>query len=163
MRLPSPSLTRRSRCTSAYSGATPFVRRRQGNFNRRENTGSRVAVTSDYAGALRLGHTVIPVVHEVFGGWGRRAVKLFHQLARCHQDELSPAHSSWACSSWTAYHAQRISFVPSTRDPPPRLSPISITCRPAPAHPANAPNAAMSHPARVVAVAPGAPKLAQRG
>ena len=55
-------------------GRAAFVRGREGNFNRRQNTGSRVAVKSDYAGALRLEHTVIPVVHEVFGGWGRRAV-----------------------------------------------------------------------------------------
>ena len=96
-------------------GRDAFVRGREGNFNRRQNTGSRVAVKSDYAGALRLEHTVIPVVHEVFGGWGWQAVKFFHQLARCHQDKLSPAHSSWACSSWTAYHAQRISCAIHTR------------------------------------------------
>ena len=107
-----PSPTRRNIWTEKVLGREAFER---GQFNRRENTGSRVAVKSDYAGAIRLGHDVIPVIHEVFGGWGRRAVKLFHQLARCHNDKIHPGLSTWACSTWTAYHAQRISCALHTR------------------------------------------------
>ena len=55
------------------------------------------------------------MIHEVFGGWGWQAVKLFHQLARCHKDKIDPALSTWACSTWTAYHTQRISCALHTR------------------------------------------------
>ena len=70
---------------------------------------------ADYAGALAQRHTVIPVIHEVFGGWARQACILFRQLARTHNDEIDPCMTSWAARSFTAYHAQRISVAIHTR------------------------------------------------
>jgi len=96
-------------------GRDAFERGRAGVLNRRANTGSRKAVKADYAGAIRLGHDVIPVIHEVFGGWGRFGVKIFRQLARCHHDKINPALATWACNTWTAYHAQRISVALHSR------------------------------------------------
>ena len=55
-------------------------------FNRQKYEGSKVAVPGDYRGALALGHTVVPIIMEVFGGWGPDACKLFRQVARCHRD-----------------------------------------------------------------------------
>ena len=55
--------------------------------------GSKVAVPGDYRGALALGHTVVPIIMEVFGGWGPDACKLFRQVARCHRDLLDPART----------------------------------------------------------------------
>ena len=93
-------------------GRAAFRRGRDGNFNRAQNTGShRAAVVADYAGALRGGHTVIPVVHEIFGGWGSRGVRLFRRLARAHADRLDPSRTNWAARSFTAWHAQRISIA----------------------------------------------------
>ena len=63
----------------------------------------------DYRGAIALGHTIVPIVMEVFGGWGPDACKLFRQVARCHRDLLDPARTSWAARSFSAYHSQRIS------------------------------------------------------
>ena len=52
-------------------------------------------------------------MHEVFGGWGRRAVhpQLFRQLARTHDDRIDRSQTSWACRTFTTYHAQRISLM----------------------------------------------------
>ena len=36
-------------------------------FNRQKYDGSKVAVPGDYRGALALGHTVVPIIMEVFG------------------------------------------------------------------------------------------------
>ena len=98
-------------------GRDAFERGRPGRFDRRTNTGSRVAVTGDYAGALHpdQDQQVEPVVHEVFGGWGWRAVRLFRLLARTHADTLDPSLSSWAARTLTAYHSQRISIAIHTR------------------------------------------------
>ena len=78
-------------------------------FNRQKYEGSKVAVVGDYRGALALGHAVVPIVMEVFGGWGPDACKLFRQVARCHRDLLDPARTSWAARSFSAYHSQHIS------------------------------------------------------
>ena len=90
-------------------GRKAFQRGAPGRFNRSTNTGGRVAVAADYDGAIRLQHEVVPIVHEVFGGWGRRAVQLFRQLARTHDDRIDRSQTSWACRTFTTYHAQRIS------------------------------------------------------
>ena len=107
-------------------GRREFERGRPGRFNRRENLGSRVAVKADYAGGIRMGMEVVrPIVHEVFGGWGRRAVRLFRRLARTHDDTIDPALTSWACRSFTAYHAQRISTAIHVRSSAEILTGIS--------------------------------------
>ena len=90
-------------------GREAFERGRPGHFDRTTNTGSRVAVAADYAGALRIGHTVRPVIHEVFGGWAPDAVRLFRQLAAAHRDALPAAQRKWGARTFTAFHAQRIS------------------------------------------------------
>ena len=65
----------------------------------------------DYRGALALGHTVVPIIMEVFGGWGPDACKLFRQAARCHRDLLDPVRTSWAARTFSAYHSQRVSVA----------------------------------------------------
>ena len=80
-------------------------------FNRQRYEGSKVAVPGDYRGALALGHTVVPIIMEVFGGWGPDACKLFRQVARCHRDLLDPARTSWAARTFSAYHSQRVSVA----------------------------------------------------
>ena len=80
-------------------------------FNRQRYDGSKVAVVGDYRGATALGHTVVPIVMEVFGGWGPDACKLFRQVARCHRDLLDPSRTSWAARSFSSYHSQRISVA----------------------------------------------------
>ena len=80
-------------------------------FNRQRYDGSKVAVVGDYRGASALGHTVVPIVMEVFGGWGPDACKLFRQVARCHRDLLDPSRTSWAARSFSSYHSQRISVA----------------------------------------------------
>ena len=44
-------------------------------FNRQRYAGSKVAVPGDYRGGIALGHTVVPIIMEVFGGWGPDACK----------------------------------------------------------------------------------------
>ena len=56
--------------TENVLGRAAFTRGRPGPFRRRDNTGSRAARVADYAGALARHHTVVPIIHEVFGGWG---------------------------------------------------------------------------------------------
>ena len=97
--------------TENVLGRAAFTRGRPGPFRRRDNTGSRVARIADYAGALAHHHTVVPIIHEVFGGWGWRAVRLFRQMARGRADSIDAAESSWAARSFTAFHAQRISVA----------------------------------------------------
>ena len=130
-------------------GRAAFERARAGPFSRRDNTGSRTAVVADYAGALALGHTVIPIIHEVFGGWGSHATRLFRQLARGRSDTVDAAHSSWAARSYTSYHAQRISVAIHTR------SASEILRNLIRAHTAAARGAASSRGAKRVRVTPG--------
>ena len=80
-------------------------------FNRYMYTGKKVAVLGDYRDAIRRGHSVYALIHEVFGGWAPDAVKLFRQAARAHSDEIDPMLTSWAARSFTAYYAQRISIA----------------------------------------------------
>ena len=92
-------------------GRAAFRRGRSGNFDRRTNTGSRVAVRADYTRAIALGTAVVPIVHEVFGGWGLRACRLFRRMARVHADRLDAGLATWATRSFSAYHSQRISVA----------------------------------------------------
>ena len=135
-------------------GREAFERTRAGTFSRRENTGSRTAIVADYAGALTLGHTVVPIVHEVFGGWGSRATRLFRQLARGRSDTIDTADSSWAACSYTSYHAQRISVAIHSRSASEILRNLVRT------HTAVAHGAASSHGAKRVRVAPGTRRCA---
>ena len=80
-------------------------------FDRQRYEGSKAAVVGDYRGAIALGHTVVPIIMEVFGGWGPDACRLFRQVARCHRDLLDPAHTSWAALTFSAYHSQRVSVA----------------------------------------------------
>ena len=54
---------------------------------------------------------MVPIIHEVFGGWGWRATRLFRQMARGRADSIDAAESSWAARSFIAFHAQRISVA----------------------------------------------------
>ena len=74
-------------------------------------TGKKVAVLGDYRDAIRRGHSVYALIHEVFSVWAPDAVKLFRQAARAHSDEIDPMLTSWAARSFTAYYAQRISIA----------------------------------------------------
>ena len=61
---------------------------------------------------------MVPIIHEVFGGWGWRATRLFRQMARGRApraDSIDAAESSWAARSFTAFHAQRISVAIQVR------------------------------------------------
>ena len=66
-----------------------------------------------YDDALRGGHKVQPIVHEVLGGFHPDAARLIDTLARKHgarlgMDELS---APWNARSFRTLHVQRISVA----------------------------------------------------
>ena len=83
------------------------------NFSRLNNTGSRVAVPADYAGALAQGHELIAAVFEVSGGASIEVVEFVDRLSSAHANKLplDLAGRSWTATTFKRYFYQRFSMA----------------------------------------------------
>ena len=71
-------------------------------------TGYLSPKAGDYAGALRLGTEVQPLIHEVQGGFHPAAVSFINRCCEQHKQRVGPGPH--AASAFRAYHCRRISF-----------------------------------------------------
>ena len=65
----------------------------------------------DYLFALARGHTVVPLIHEVFGGLAPCANETLRDLGRRKQGRLDEPSASWSARSFVAYHGQLLSIA----------------------------------------------------
>ena len=71
----------------------------------------KLPADGDYLTALAHGHTVVPLIHEVFGGLAPRANEALKDLGRRKQGRLDEACASWTARSFVAYYGQLISLA----------------------------------------------------
>ena len=65
----------------------------------------------DYLYALKHGHSVVPLIHEVFGGLAPRANENLRDLGRRKQGRLDEPSTSWSARSFVAYYGQLLSIA----------------------------------------------------
>ena len=102
--------------TGALGGVVAFANTADDQYDKilgKPATASSPAVPGDYQHPLRLGHTVTPLVLEVFGAIHPDALKALEGLSRKHgarlgKDELS---APWCARSFRAIHLQRLSIA----------------------------------------------------
>ena len=72
--------------------------------------GSRVK-KAHYDFALRKGHTVVPLIHEVFGAWSSDCVEHLDMLGEIREGRLDKEFhdAGWTERSFHGYYATRIS------------------------------------------------------
>ena len=82
-------------------------------FSRTNNTGHRLAVPADYAGAAAQGHEIIAAVFEVSGAASPAVVEFTGRMARAHANKLplDLAGRSWTATTFTRYFRQRFSVA----------------------------------------------------
>jgi hypothetical protein len=75
--------------------------------------GTHSGADANYPTALRKGHTVTPIIMEVFGGFSPGAASLLDELAKKHGASLGADEDAapWCARSFKAYHSQRISVA----------------------------------------------------
>ena len=67
---------------------------------------------ADYATALRLGHSVEPIIMEVSGGLTPEACKLLRTLAHVHGAGLgADTNAPWCARSFKSIYTQRLSVA----------------------------------------------------
>ena len=72
--------------------------------------GGREATDAKYAGAMRLGHTVVPVIFETFGGFEAGAVDLLNDWARLARGKTPEGEEPpWSARNFVPYWSQVIS------------------------------------------------------
>ena len=76
--------------------------------------GGKTPVLGDYYAALLRGHTVVPLIHEVFGGLARRAAFTLYDLGRRKQGRLDGECASWTTRGFVAYYGQLLSIAIAT-------------------------------------------------
>ena len=66
-----------------------------------------------YQQALDRGHTVVPLITEVWGGFAADAMAFLRKLSRKRDDRLDiEEHSTtWATTSYSSYYGQRLSIA----------------------------------------------------
>ena len=69
-----------------------------------------------YQAALDQGHTVVPLISEVWGGFAPEAVSYLRGLAQARSDRLDIEQESttWTTRSFTSYYGQRLSVALTT-------------------------------------------------
>ena len=98
------------------SRGRPAFQRPPGNtsrFSRINNTGSRVAIPAEYAGAMQQGHEVIVALFEVTGAAHHEVVEFVDRLSAAHANKLplDLAGVSWNTTTFTSYVAQHVSMA----------------------------------------------------
>ena len=68
---------------------------------------------AQYQAALDQGHTVVPLISEVWGGFAPEAVSYLRGLAQARSDRLDIEQESttWTTRSFTSYYGQRLSVA----------------------------------------------------
>ena len=66
-----------------------------------------------YQQALDGGHTVVPLICEVWGGFAPEATSYLHSLAQARGDGIDPerASATWSCRSFSSYYGQLLSVA----------------------------------------------------
>ena len=66
-----------------------------------------------YAEALKGGHRVVPLIHEVFGGLAKSADAFMRELSvlRKHALGTDSVHATWAARSFGSFWRQRLSIA----------------------------------------------------
>ena len=75
--------------------------------------GSGAKRVAKYQKALDGGHTVVPLICEVWGGFAPEAASYLHRLAQARGDGIDPerASATWSCRSFTSYYGQLLSVA----------------------------------------------------
>ena len=98
------------------SRGLPAFERPPGNtsrFSRINNTGSRVAVHAEYAGAMQQGHEVIVALFEVTGAAHHEIVEFVDRLSAAHANKLplDLAGALWNATTFKSYVAMHCSMA----------------------------------------------------
>ena len=80
-----------------------------------EAVGGRAAVDAKYGPAAKLGHTVVPVITEVFGGVEAAAVSLLNDWAARARGKTPPGEEPpWCARNYVPYWSQILSKAVQT-------------------------------------------------
>ena len=105
------STTTKKTATCAFAGTLPQIMQRllgRPGASRLSTTGK----IPDYSRCVDMGHHLIVLVHEVFGGMSPSAVAALKRMARAVNNTLSDRYArqaTWTAKSFEAFVAQRLS------------------------------------------------------
>ena len=102
-----PSSTGEAGTFASFANTAPELRR---GIEGCPAIGGREATDAKYAGAMRLGHTVVPVIFETFGGFEAGAVDLLNDWARLARGKTPEGEEPpWSARNFVPYWSQVIS------------------------------------------------------